>query len=79
MAQQKLTLSRQYITTGASAGRLAQKSVTCWRMPVTASVERIHPPVVMVSVMMPRVAAELASLSALLAPMKSAAESSMDG
>ncbi len=48
-------------------------------MPETASVVRIHPKVVMVSVMMPRVAAELASLSALLAPMNRAAVSSMAG
>ncbi len=46
---------------------------------MTASVLRIHPPDVMVSAMMPRVAAEFASLSALLAPMKRAAVSSTAG
>ncbi len=48
-------------------------------MPETASVVRIHPPVVIISVMMPRVAAELASLSVLLAPMNRAAVSTMAG
>ncbi len=37
---------------------------------------RTHPPAVTVSVMMPKEAAELASLSALLAPMKRAEVSS---
>jgi hypothetical protein len=40
---------------------------------------RTHPPVVMVSVTIPRVAAELARLSVLLAPMKRAAMSSTAG
>jgi len=40
---------------------------------------RTHLPDVMVSVMMPRVAAELASLSALLGPMNRAAVSSTAG
>ena len=45
-------------------------------MAVTASVERTHPAVVMVSVAMPKVAAELARWSTLLPPMKRAAMSS---
>ncbi len=46
---------------------------------MTASVLRTHPPAVMVSVMIPNVAAELASLSALLAPINRAAISSTAG
>jgi hypothetical protein len=42
----------------------------------TASVERTHPAVVMVSETMPKVAAELARRSALLPPMKRAAMAS---
>ncbi len=67
---------KQYITTGASAGRLAQYPLTCGRMFVTASVVRAHPPLVMVLFMMPSVAEELASLSALHPPMNRAAISS---
>ncbi len=69
-------MSRQYMTTGASVGRLAQKPSTWGRMSETASVLSTHPPAVTVSVMMPKEAAELASLSALLAPMKRAEVSS---
>jgi hypothetical protein len=79
LAQQKLELSKQYITTGASGGRELHSSITCGRMAVTASVERAQPAEVTVSVMMPSVAAELARRSALLPPMKSAAMSSSTG
>jgi hypothetical protein len=45
-------------------------------MVVTADVLRIHRPVMVVSLTIPRVVAELASLSALLPPIKRAARSS---
>jgi len=63
--------------TGLSAGRVMQRASTSGRMAVTAVVEMTQPLVVTVSATMPREAAALASLSALLPPMKTAERSGL--
>ncbi len=57
-----LHVSRHGVAVGLNSGRMV----------VTLAVERIQPPLVTVSGLTPKLAAELASLSGLLPPMKRA-------